>query len=843
MIQTTGPGSQHSARRAEAYLDWLLRNRSWIAAVALALAVVAGWRTVLTYASLRSELEELLPRSAPSVTALGELRRRLPGQRFLGIVVDTGPERQVGAAERFVDDLAKEISAYPPEIVLAVRSDISVERDFLERYALQLMDPADVRKLRLAVEARRDWELSKEMDLGLDDEAHGAPPPIPIEELQQKYLKSAAAAPDDPRGRFVSKDGRTAVLVVQINSHTTGVGGDRLLLERIQQDIRKLGFPDRYHPSLSLGYAADLPARVEEMDGLYRDLTVSALLVSVLVLGMVVWFFRSWRALPILSIPLLFGTLYTFGLVALPPLGIRSLNTNTTFLGSVIVGNGVNSGIILLGRYAELRGKGQSLHAALAGAIRGTVKPTGAAALAAATAYGSLVLTDFRGFTQFGWIGGLGMLTCWVTTFVLAPLLVAWLGVPIRVSTEGGSLARWLSAGFQWLLKRPRSVVVASTAITSLTALGLFYRDAPWVEHDYSKLRRSDSFVSGERYWGGRMDKTLGRYLTPTVILASSTDAANKIAAKVHELQATSAAGNLIATLRTATQVLPDTRVAAIEEARKLDAALTPRLRASLEPRERERIERALSRESLVPLDAEEVPPTLISGLRENDGTVGRSLLVYPKATGGTWDGPRITAYTEDLRRVARAVDPQAVVAGGIPLSSDITAAMGRDGPIATLFGLIAALVVCFFAFNSWWRSTLAVLMLLLGGVWMLGGLAWTPATFNFANFVVLPITFGISADYAINVLRRYGYGAATASLTELSQTCGAVALCSATTIIGFGSLLAAKSNALFSFGVFAVAGEVTMLATATLLLPSVVSLLGGRHPSPEALQSKEAQV
>jgi predicted RND superfamily exporter protein len=49
------------------------------------------------------------------------------------------------------------------------------------------------------------------------------------------------------------------------------------------------------------------------------------------------------------------------------------------------------------------------------------------AALAAGVSYASLALTDFRGFRQFGFIGGIGMLLSWVLAFVLMPPLAAWL--------------------------------------------------------------------------------------------------------------------------------------------------------------------------------------------------------------------------------------------------------------------------------------------------------------------------------------------------------------------------------------------------------------------------------
>ncbi|HYP88595.1 MAG TPA: hypothetical protein VEQ59_10585, partial [Polyangiaceae bacterium] len=137
---------------------------------------------------------------------------------------------------------------------------------------------------------------------------------------------------------------------------------------------------------------------------------------------------------------------------------------------------------------------------------------------------------------------------------------------------------------------------------------------------------------------------------------------------------------------------------------------------------------------------------------------------------------------------------------------------------------------ICVAAFGvvtrqAWAFSGLSVGALLLGVSFMLGLLAWTGAKLNFSNFVALPITFGISADYSINMLRRFqSEGESTDE--RLSHTSGALALCSAMTVIGWGALLLVENQALFSFGVFAITGEVASLVAAVLALPPVLAWL-----------------
>ena len=86
------------------------------------------------------------------------------------------------------------------------------------------------------------------------------------------------------------------------------------------------------------------------------------------------------------------GVAVAFGITALT---IGYLNTNTAFLGSIILGNGINFGIILLARYREAahaRPGRRPTDARRWPSRSPTTRPTLAAALAAGIAYASLAL-------------------------------------------------------------------------------------------------------------------------------------------------------------------------------------------------------------------------------------------------------------------------------------------------------------------------------------------------------------------------------------------------------------------------------------------------------------------
>lgn len=821
----------------------LLARRVAVLLLATVLGLAAAARTAMTYANLRSDLEELLPTDAPSVLALAALRERLSGIKYLGVVVDTGSKDNVPKAARFLDELADRVRHYPKELVSAVRTGVQEERAFAETYALQLMDPEDVRRLREALERRRDWEVGRALDINLLDEEEEPAPTLPIQELREKYQTRFAAQRSFPDDRFVSDDGTTAVLLVQLATTAPGTSTDQELLDRVSADVKSLGFPEAFAPGMRLGYAGEVATRVEELRGLELDLAASAGFVMALEIAVFLWFFRSVRSLPILGLPLFLGTALAFSVAALPPFSIRHLNNNTAFLGSIVAGNGINAGVILLARFAEVRRR-SDLDSAIVCAVQETWKPTLAASFAAALAYGSLVITEFRGFSQFGWIGAFGMLLCWLATYTVGPILLRLLGgeMPSAAAHGRGIIQRTVLA----MVHRPRLVLGCVLLAAAFFAVGVTRRMGTWMEYDFSRLRRQDSLEHGERYWGARMNETLGRYLTPTIVMAGSASDAQLIEGRIEALARAGKAGGLIGEVRSLDDVLPPHRSESLIEVRQIREALTPRMKQSLGDAERRTVERATSEEALRELTPEMLPEVMAAGLREMNGRFDRSVLVYPKLSSGTWDGARMAAFTSDLRAAATIDGRAAPVSGALLLSTDITHAMRKDGPAATFVALSFVVFVCLLAFrghggvppstlvprffqSAVGLSVVSISSLFLGVLCMMGTMAWVGQRLNFSNFVTLPITFGIGADYSINMLRRWQSDGYADLRGAVASTGGAVALCSATTVIGFGSLLAAQNGGLRSFGTFAVAGELSCSLAAIVALPSVLVLVMGR--------------
>ena len=815
--------------RLRGFVAWTLRHGRALWIVAAVLAIPAALRTAHLYRHLRSDLKELLPRQAPSVLALDELRARMPNLRFLGVIVDTGSESNLVAGERMVDDLAAAVRAYPPPLVRSVRTGNALEHRFLEDHAPLYMELSDLAAIRERIEVRRDWEVGRETGSSLDD---GPAPPLDFSDVKAKYEQKIEGRSGKLEGeRYSSRSAHLTMMLIEAGEISTG-SAQRELFDRVRADVQRLGRSHRYAPGMRVGYTSDVAISVEEKRALLSDLSFSSVLVVVAVILVVVLYFRWWRSVLALVAPLLLATVYSFGLSSLPPFRVTELNANTAFLASIIVGNGINFGIILLARYAEERRRAVAVTEALATAVASARIGTLTAALAAGVSYASLVITEFRGFRQFGIIGGVGMVMSWLVAFLLMPPLTAWLDRETAMAPR--PLTPPLMASLAALIRR---FAMPITLLTALATVGAAWQLRGFgvhsLESDFSKLRRADTWTRGEGYWGRRMDVLLGQYVTPTVILADDAGQARSIAAAARAATARSPLAELVASVRSADDVLPPDEGEKIALVSDIRDDLTPKIRSLLSRDDRTELERLLGQPELRPLTVDDLPASFTAAMREKDGTFGRTVLVYPRPVHELWEGPPLAAFVAALRRLAAtgtgAETPPARVAGSLPLSADILSTIGRDGPRASLAAFLGVVAVVVLLFRGSRTTVFVTGSLVVGVLWLFAATVLFGIKINFANFIAFPITFGIGVDYSVNIMNRYLQDGAKDPVAAVASTGGAVALCSLTTIIGYSSLLLAQNRALFLFGLLAVLGEISCLTTALIALPAALVVFDRR--------------
>ena len=792
---------------------WICSNARAVVVAAAILSVVAA--SLAFRLELHAGLDELLPEDDPATVEIRRVSGRVASLQALVVVVESPNPK---ANFKLVDDLAREVRRLPDagEVAWNARDVIEVMRSHRWLY----MDVATLRVLDKRL--REQVSRMNPFQVDLDDDAPPLRLVVDLSSMPDAGLAAGFAALPD--GAFANQEGTFAALVVLPRREMLAESVGPRLVESVRSIVSSLD-PARYGPSIRVGYAGSIVLQIEERAALEQDLTIATGITVVLVLLMVFLFYRRWVATPLVMCPAAIGTLFA---LAVAKLWFGYLNTSTGFLGAIILGNGINFAIIQFARYAEERSRGAAVRDALAAAVSSTLRPTLIAALSATAAYSSLLVTRFRGFSQFGLIGGFGMAFSWLATFTVLPALV-WLLDRERAAVVSTPHPQTAPRIVRFLTGHTWAAVIVGLLLTlaAIAQLRPFATDP--FEYDFRNLRNARSETSGEGVFSARLHGIFGRALDPTIVLADSPTDIAEIAERLDE------GAPLVEHVVTLGSIIPGNewdqrqKIELLADIRRLALLAIDRLR----PDERKRLLAELPPPDLQPLRAEELPPIVRRPFSETNGTIGRIVLVYPTDKGfSVWNGKDLLRFAERVQEIPLQDGRTARATGTATLFAAMIRSILRDGPRATLASVAAVVCIVAMLLGSIRLAMVVLANLGVGMIWMLGAAAASGVRLNFLNFVAIPITLGIGVDYAVNVSLRYRAAGPEGMTVAVRNTGAAVALCSMTTIIGYGSLLLADSRALRSFGTLAVLGEIACLSAALALLPSMLRLLGA-HQQP----------
>jgi predicted RND superfamily exporter protein len=823
----------HAAERWVRFAD---RHRRLLLVLCALAAAAGAVGTVRLYADLRPDLSELLPARSRSTVDAALVSKRMGGFAEESVILSGADPMSL---ELLADDLVEKLEALPPGLVRSIEARLDPVREFYLPRLLLFPTVPDLERLRDALRARIAWEKQAARPPRRPrpgDPAAQMPrkPPPDVEALIRQLAGQGGGdlAKRFPEGYAAGEvagpgGGRINALAIVVRLEGSPDDYDRVVaLDRaVRQAVAALE-PARH--GLTVGYGGYVASSIHEHEALAEDLVWATLLVLVAVSLAIAVYNRTWKAIIAVGVPLVTGTLVTFGIAEL---AVGHLNSNTAFLGSIVVGNGINVGLILFARYLEERRRGGEPLPAMVQAVRHTWLATLTAALAAGVSYASLLSTDFRGFNQFGLIGGIGMACAWIFAYLMTPpLVLAWeRRAPIPRAGQRPAHPVFTQAVSFAVVRAPRALVIGAAALSvaSVFAVHRFAQDP--VEHDFRKLRDQTALrEGGPAWWDERVDALRGGHLSPTVLLARDAAEARTLAERI-EAHRRATPGSLIGDVFSVGELVPALQEAKLPLVREIAALATPQNLAYLPPDKRMALRKLLPPADLRPFGAGDLPSFLRLPLTELDGTVGAPVLVYPSLGMDPWNGGSVMAFAAELRGIALP-RPDVPMASSTLVFADVLRAIEQDGPRATLLSLAGVVALVLVAFGAGGRSFRSlsdagwVLASLAMGILWFGGLAGAlHLRLNMLNFIALPITFGIGVDYATNVFQRRRLDQARSIGEVIRTTGGAVALCSLTTIIGYSSLLVARNQALISFGLLAVLGEVACLAAALLALPAVL--------------------
>jgi predicted RND superfamily exporter protein len=837
----------------------LQMQRPLLVLLVAAISVVAmGW--LASKLSLITAFGELLPQNKESVIIAERLKKRLPSLSTLSVVIEGEDDDKL---KNFVDKLAPRLRNIDRKYISTVDSGAKQARGFFEKNRFLYADLDLLREVHDEVEERYAYEVNKAAGFLLEEDE---PPPKISEDTIRKRLDERSGVKGGkkgkkPRERYPAYylDSETHTIAILIR--TTISGGDLVnssalkehvyaAIDETEKEVGKAG---------KVGLTGNLITSAETHEQIKNDLAHVGLWGGCLILVVVFLFYLRISALIAMALTVAIGAVWTFGVAYL---AIGHLNSSTGFLFSIVVGNGINFGIIYMARYHEARRNEDAQRSALI-AHADTWLPTLTAAGAACAAYGSLVVTDFRGFKHFGIIGGSGMLLCWLATYAFLPSILAVSEKVVdRLSTFAGLRAFFqlsekvvhkvgglYGRPFAWLASKvPAGVSVAGLVLTAVAAYFAYGFIVDPMEYDMSNIANDRSGQdSVGRVLSRKVDKIVGRQgQDGLAIVTDRLDQVLPLKKALEEVRDKAATGHKpFGQVVTVYSVLPTQQDSKIELVAKTEKRIRKaRRRGFVDDKEWKKIEELFPEDELKPLGIEDLPEQVKRSFIEKDGTLGRLVYIVPSKNRSIWDGRYLIEFADGFRETALPDGSVVKGSGSQVIYADMLLSVVEDAPLAILVSLIGTLLVILLAFRARREGFAVMASVGMGLIWLLAILAvwsseWstlgstdfqlTALKLNFLNFVALPITIGVGADYAVNVMQRYRIvvGSEQATVDDVRSvviaTGGPVILCSLTTTLGYSALTLSVNKAIQSFGVAAAAGEICCVLAGVLVLPATL--------------------
>ena len=754
--------------------------------------ITAGAAYFSSRLTFDSSFEDLLPRTFASVRALDDITKEFGGTGYLVLDVESD---DLAKSKLFSADLVREIEKLPEVKYVNWRQP----RQYFDDRRLLYMDLADLETVRARINKKIDVEKQKANPLFIDllDTSYK----LDFSDIQKKYEGKNVF-----RDYYVSKDNRELVLLVKPNGLAGDLAFSRKLVGEVQDLVSKTD-PAKYHPSIKVSFTGRYKKQIDLNVQLRRDLTYTGAGSALLVLTLLVCYFRQKRPLLLIVLPMASGLLITFGVTYMM---IGYVNIISAFLVSILMGISADYGIVLYSRYTEEMLKSQAPHEAVIKTISNTWSPIVLSGMTTGMVFFSLLLAQFKGFSQFGFIAGIGVFLNMFVFFTLFPALILLFEQlkPARYT----EITRLKSFHINKYFHVP--VLIFAVFFTAYSVYRM--KDIKF-EYNFSKIQGSNipSFILDERING-----IIGTSLTPDLAMVDSMEEA-KAVSKVLELKEKNP-GTTIDSHASLMSFLPENQDEKLKVLKSIRGLLDQNALKMLKGKQKKDIDDVKKLLDVKEIRAEALPAEIVRMFR-GESANRSAVFIFPKINLS--DAALVKKSSDeirDLRVPGRTVHP----CSESIIFSDIIHMIEQDGRTILPLAFLLTAVPVLLAYRNFRDAALVLVPLSLGFVWIFGIQAMFGIKLNFFNVLMLPLIFGMGDDYGEYVHSRYEEEGPGSIQFVMSHTGPAVFMSATTTFIGFGSMLFASHYGLRSIAVMAAIGISCVFFAAMLLQPSLIVLL-----------------
>ena len=771
-----------------------------IIALATILSVFAGFFAAKLAENIKTDFADLLSDDYVSVRELNRIKARIGGIGPLMVVITSD---DLDAAVSFMQVLADSLEHSP---LLSSMSRLDSKKDLLKKNRLLYMDLEDLQEVNRRLDEHIELQKLKQSPLyfAFDDEEEQA---LDFSDIEAKYQQDGAEVPEQYRQYFITQEGNGVILRLYPAGLTTDVVFSQALIDHIDQTIAAIG-PGRFHPSIECVYKGSFQNSANQFTIIIRDLKSTALYSIVGVLLLITLFFRQVVGSLFITLPLMMSLTWTFGVTYL---AIGSLNMITVGLFAILFGLGIDFGIHIFARYREAHRRGMDIEQALTVTVRHTGKALTTTAVTTSIAFYSLLLTDFKGFSEFGFIVGTGILFSLVAMVAICPAFIVLaerlrLVIPIRKRS-----VLWRTGRYP----KPWATLLIGTVITGYS---LYHLGDLEFEYDFSKLKPAPPPNINK----GSLPQSLKEGRSPAIVLTESYDEAMEVVRTVEAIKAANGDSSTVLNVKSVYSALPqdqDAKLALIADIR----ALLNREEGLFSESERAKLDSLRPYLDVEKLTLYDLPADLTNAFKDKEGNILNFVAI--NAAVELKDGKDAIRFAEEISHIETPTGKTYIASSSHIIVAEMLKVMLEDSSLAVILTLAVVAVVLLIDLRSFVDTLLVLTPLVNALIWVVGFMYVFDIKLNLYNMVAFPTIIGMGIDNSVHIFHRYqevGRG----SLRLVLRTTGVALLgTSLTTMVGFSGLVPAIHPALTSIGVLSLVGLGSCFITSVTLLPALLQI------------------
>ena len=793
-------------RKLSNYLSYIvLAYWPYLLLLNLILTVLCLPSAVRLFKAINTDFVALLPEKDPNVQSLLLAKRKLDRGIRCAFVIESDDRN---ANIRMVENLTEKLKAHP---AVARVDSRKTGHDFFDKFKLLFADLVDLKSIRDRIARKILKEKLAGLYIDLEEES-GADNEFTFKDIETKYKSQY---PDDVTSPYYeSPDGRIFVITAESLAGDTALAASSVFFDTLVRSFSKID-TTAYHPSMKVYVSG--PTKVYEYRSLLHDLSIVGIISTILLFIPLLVRFRHITPVISIFLPVILALPITF---AFASRFVGQLNLVTSFLFAILGGLGIENGIHIFSRYHESRTKGVSPRDALR-EIFSSVMPAILTSVAAVSCtLFALMFTDFRGFSEFGFIAGVGLWMILSIYFFFLPALLILLEKFRWISFEASQQRKIKS--LKILSKRKAASAVMMLGFL-FGLISLILIPSLQVEFDAKKMRPHlpEAYALKEK-----QRLTQKRVNNPALAIIHSEEEARSLRQVVKKIATSDKDFPTLDTSRSYYDLFPTEQVQKLKVLREIEKLLQDKAIKMLDVGKRHDVDRFLKAiQNTKMITENDIPADLRYMFKGNPLVPGEIFFVNAIPAIEMDDGKNAIEFAKDVATITTdhgVFHPSndAVIYGKILKS------MLSSAPRIILLSVLVVALFVYLEFRRWVPTTLVMGAVILGVLWMLGILSLTGIPLTFFNIIIIPAVLGMSVDNAIHIVHRYhemGPGSVGAVLRSSGR---AALLASLTNASGFIGLLFCMHKGLYSMGILAAIGVAACLCSTLIFLPALLLCL-----------------